>query len=540
MKTNGTFIEHIPCPKCDSSDNLAVYEAEDGSHNGYCWGCETYFSDPYDNQEKEDIIEAGSGSIDRINKIYPFAELKSRGINQQTCEYFGVRVLYSEHTGEELVHFYPYYKKGKLTGWKRRKLLKEFTAIGDIKKVNLFGQHLCGKSGKMLLITEGELDAMAAWQMFMSKGKNYRVCSLPTGANSKAIKQHLEWIERFEKVVLCFDQDEKGQEIAIEIASILSPGRAKIMEMSEKDANDMLQAGKTEEFYRAVGNSKDHTPDGIASVQDLLEEAVKPVEWGLPWPWEELTKKTYGRRRKELYGFGGGTGCGKTEGFKEIIQHVISQDKLSVGLFFLEEPPATTLKIIAGKIANKRFHVPDGDWTEEELDKGIRDLDGMVYLYNHFGQKDWDTLKSKIRYMVISLGIKDIFLDHLTALVADEADVNGALSSIMEEMASLTQELDFTLYFISHLSTPQGTSHEEGGRVTVSQFRGSRTIGFWSHFLMGYERNQQSEDEDERNTTTFRVLKDRYTGLATGHTFKLFYDHTIGRMIEKEGYDEFE
>ena len=32
-------------------------------------------------------------------------------------------------------------------------------------------------------------------------------------------------------------------------------------------------------------------------------------------------------------------------------------------------------------------------------------------------------------------------------------------------------------------------------------------------------------DEDERNATTLKVLKDRSTGLDTGTTFKLKYDN---------------
>ena len=234
-----------------------------------------------------------------------------------------------------------------------------------------------------------------------------------------------------------------------------------------------------------------------------------------------------------MYGFGAGTGAGKTEAFKEVIRYIVEEDNLPVGVFFLEEHPSYTVKVLAGKMHNKKYHVPDGDWTPEELKESIGVLSGKVYLYNHFGQKDWTTIKSKIRYMVVSLGIRDIFLDHLTAVVADAVDVNKELERVMADMAALTQELNFSLYFVSHLTTPSnGPSHEEGGRVTTSQFRGSRTIGYWSHFLFGFERDQQAEEEGIRNTVTFRVLKDRYTGIATGHTFPLYYNQKTGRFLE--------
>lgn len=521
----------LPCDDCGSSDALSIYE--DGSK--YCFSCHK-FTPKGDGQ-----APSGKSTFTKGSKLSPkeIAALPipngilDRGLDAATCEKFEIRVEYDESTREPVAYFYPVTKGGKITGYKKRPANeKAFTSIGDTKVPELFGQWRAGSGGKMVIVTEGEYDAMAATQMLAKLGKNYRVVSLPHGANVKDLKTNLEWLEKFDTIVLNFDNDKAGDECLSKAVDLFTPNKVKVMKLTTKDANDLLISGKPVEYMRALNNAKVYQPDGIVSVDDVYEEAIKPVERGLPWPWPTLTRVTYGRRRKELYGFGAGSGCGKTEGFKEIIQHVVEVDKLPVGLLFLEEPPATTLKVIAGKLVNKRFHIPDAGWTQDELISGINSLKGKVYLYNHFGQKSWEVLRAKIRYMVICLGIKDIFLDHLTALVADEDDGNVALSKIMADMAGMTQELDFTLYYISHLATPSGKPHEEGGRVTASQFRGSRTIMFWSHFLFGYERNQQEEDITMRNTTTFRVLKDRYTGLATGTVFDLFYDHETGRLEE--------
>jgi twinkle protein len=51
------------------------------------------------------------------------------------------------------------------------------------------------------------------------------------------------------------------------------------------------------------------------------------------------------------------------------------------------------------------------------------------------------------------------------------------------------------LTFVSHLATPEGKPHEEGGRVMIRHFKGSRAIGFWCHFMFGLERNQQDQDD---------------------------------------------
>lgn len=544
-RASGKFKGHREClnVECGSSDALALYEQPDGTTNGYCWSCETFFPNLSEEEgannkmiRQEDL--SSFESVDDING-YQTRALDRRGISALTAKRFGVKVGINPSSGEVDSHYYPYYKDGIPVAYKKRALPKSFVTVGDFKDTELFGQHLCGNGGKLLIIVEGEVDTMSAYEMFRLKGKNYRVVGLPTGANTKAIRNNLEWIEKFETVVLALDQDDKGRQATHQIADIIANGKVRLARFSEKDPNDMLQQGKADEFLNAVFNAEEFRPDGIVSIDDIFEEAVKPVEWGKPWPWPALTNLTFGRRRKELYGLGGGTGTGKTEVFKEVIDHIIETEEVPVGVFFLEEEPAMTAKILAGKSRNKTFHIPDSGWEQDELTSALTDLRGKVFLYNHFGNKDYDALKAKIRYMVVSLGIRDVFLDHLTALVADEPDENKALGRIMSDMAALTQELDFTLYYISHLTTPQnGPSHEEGGRVTSSQFRGSRSIAFWSNFLFGLERNQQAEGSDERHTVTFRVLKDRYTGRSTGEKFKMTYNHETGRLVEKEHVDE--
>jgi twinkle protein len=141
-------------------------------------------------------------------------------------------------------------------------------------------------------------------------------------------------------------------------------------------------------------------------------------------------------------------------------------------------------------------------------------------------------VKEKMEYLHHAHGVQYFFLDHLTALAAWQDDERKALEVIMSEMAMLSKKLPCTILFISHLATPEGKSHEEGGRVTIRHFKGSRSIGYWSHYMFALERNQQDENERSRQTTTFRVLKDRYTGRATGELFYFGYDHDTGMLYE--------
>ena len=56
--------------------------------------------------------------------------------------------------------------------------------------------------------------------------------------------------------------------------------------------------------------------------------------------------------------------------------------------------------------------------------------------------------------------------------------------------------------------------------------------------VIGLERNQQADDEQVRNTTIVRVLKNRFSGL-TGPACSLFYDKNTGRMKESDELGEF-
>jgi len=73
--------------------------------------------------------------------------------------------------------------------------------------------------------------------------------------------------------------------------------------------------------------------------------------------------------------------------------------------------------------------------------------------------------------------------------------------------------------------------HEEGREVSLSHLRGSQSIAHLSDSVIALERNQQEEDERLANTTTIRILKNRYTG-DTGIATYLHYNRDTGRMSE--------
>lgn len=525
------FLYHLQCPKCGSSDANSMY---DDGHQ-YCHVCNNYIA-------PDGCTKGGTSKKMRtVNKecIDPneqedwvLSDLPARLLTSDTCRKYS---YYSAKIGGKRCQVACYYSlSGELVGQKVRYPDKTFRVLGDISK-HLYGAHLWSK-GKKIVITEGEIDTLTVAQL---QNLKWPVVSIPNGAQGakKTLATNLDYLSNFDEIILMFDMDEPGRDAAKACAELLPSGRTYIANLPLKDPNKCLTEGKGEEVIKAIWSAQMYRPDDIVYVKDVKEDLTKPLECGLPWFLPTLTEATFGRRFGEVYGLGAGTGIGKTDFLTQQIAYDITVLNQKVGTIFLEQKPTETVRRIAGKIKERRFHIPDGSWTQEELDEAVDTLSDRLVLYDSFGQTEWKVVENKIRFMVESEGIRIIYLDHLTAM-AEAGNEKDSLEQIMKELAMLANSLSIIITFVSHLATPEGIPHEEGGRVAIRHFKGSRAIGFWSHFMFGMERNQQSEDESSRLVTTLRVLKDRHTGNSTGLTIGMGYDRTTGLLYEKSLKEE--
>ena len=524
---------HQPCPKCGSSDALLIND--DGSTK--CFSCGEF------------TPSEESSSPQREAKAIPKEFLKghsldidSRKLKAETCKRYKYNI--GTYKGKE-IHIATYRDLEGNPVFQKIRFVddKEFMTIGKVKPL-LYGMHLFKGYDKKLIITEGEIDCLSVSQVV----NGYPVVSIPNGASNakEAIKHNIEWIEKFDEVVICFDMDEVGQKAAKECAALLSIGKAKIMSLPLKDPNEMLKAGRVDELYKATWKAEEYRPDGIVSGEELWKEIDKPVEYGLSYPFPKLTELTYGIRTSELIVFGAGTGMGKTEFFKEIEAHLLLEHKQNIGIIHLEEQTKDTVLGLMSKHSSIKFHLPTAEYTEEQKRKAFNETIGTnrVFIYDSFGTTDLDTIKSTIRYMVKGKDCKFVFLDHITALgdgLEDGNNVNQYMRKVVSELSKLTRELDFTLFTISHLRKTDGKKpHEEGGRVHLDDLYGAAALKQWASYVFGLERNQQATDETVRHTTTLRCLKDRYTGLAAGQTIKIKYNKDTGRLIEVDSEDDTE
>ena len=531
--SNERAVDRMPCPKCNSSDANVLYE--DG--HSYCYSCKTRFTNSDEKQSR--VVPMTTETSSTLKTSGSFGAIHDRKISKDTAKKYSTQI---QQTGTTISHhIYRYFDgDGNHIANKVREVQgKKFWSEGNLSSAGLFGQNVFNQGGKFITVCEGEIDAMSAYELLGSK---WPVVSIKNGAASalQNCKQAFNYLNRFETVVLCFDNDEPGKEAAKQVAQIFEPNKCKIISLELKDANEYLKTGQREKFTQAWWNAKTYTPAGIVNLADLGESLYdeKYCETCL-YPWPKMNEKTYGMRTGELVCFTSGAGMGKSSIIRELMHHILMNTKDNIGILAMEENIKNTAFNIMSVEANARLYIKEirDKFDREQLkqweDKTINT--GRFFAFDHFGSISNDEILDRVRYMAKALDCKWVFIDHLSILVSgqeDNGDERKSIDILMTKLRSLVEETGIGLLLVSHLRRPAGDrGHEDGREVSLSHLRGSASIAHLSDSVIALERNQQAEDDHQANTTTLRILKNRYTG-DTGVACYLHYDKETGRMTQ--------
>jgi twinkle protein len=480
-------------------------------------------------------------------------DLPHRKLSADTCRHYNYLV------GSDGSEIAGYWRDGKLIGQKIRRQGKKFACLGEMTSPPLFGQHLWRVGGKRIVVTEGEIDCLTIAQ---AQDCKWPVVSLPTGAPgaAAAIKASYDFISSYDEVVLCFDNDDPGREAAKQVAEILPPGKAKIVTLPRKDANEMWLAGEGRQLITCLWEAQAYRPDGILHVKDVPQGKNASIEvWEFPWP--TLTDFVIGQRGGEITLWTSGTGSGKSTIIRELAVHHLLNDR-PVGMIMLEESPSETVDDIVSLFVNKPVRrtfafkalnqlrentgkptlAPDFDasLTDEEYNLTRVMVDNLpLYIYDHMGSSGYDNLLARIEYMAVGLGCKVIILDHITAAIAgmiSDSDEGGSerlmIDDMMKKLRSIVERTGVHLDIISQLRKPStGKGYEEGARITLQDLRGSGSLSSVPNTVIALERDRQHTDKVTANTTVVRILKDRFTG-QSGIATALHYNYETGRLVE--------
>ena len=524
------WISRGKCPCGNSSNGYNIHA--DG--HAFCFSCQKRFNNVGEAKMEAKVVDIQN----KVSSTGDYGGLGERRITEQTARKYRTKIK----TNGSIIshHYYEYYNtEGSHVATKVRQVEgKRIWSQGDMTDALLFGQNLFKSGGKYITITEGEIDAMSAYEMLGSK---WAVVSIKNGVQSAVqnCKQHLEYLNTFENVVVCFDNDKPGIEASQKVAQLFEPNKCKIVRLEHKDPNEYQKMGKAKDFIQNWWSAEAYTPAGIMNLSKLGESLYDEKDCEtIPYPWSAMNEKTYGMRTGELVTFTSGAGMGKSSIMRELMHHILRNSGDNIGILALEESTKNTAFNIMSVEANERLYIKEirNKFSREQLNKWQEDTigSGRFFAFDHFGSIGNDEILSRVRYMAKSLDCKWIFLDHLSILVSgqDDGDERKSIDVLMTKLRSLVEETGVGLLLVSHLRRPSGDlGHENGKEVTLSHLRGSASIAHLSDSVIALERNQQAEDDVIACTTTIRILKNRYTG-ETGVCSYLHYDKNSGRMSQ--------
>jgi twinkle protein len=528
-REKSNFLHHDACSDCGSSDGLAVH---DDGHT-YCHVCKAY-----NGNYKE--TDAKVSRKERVREVTPttdvFRAIPRRGLTEPSVRKYGIDVCMDKT--QDVAHRYPYVKDGKHVANKvRKRSEKAFYYEGDPHDAELFGQQLFpAGSAKSITVTEGEIDAASAFQL---TGSRYPVVSVLSGGSAvKDCKRNYSYLDSFDEIVLCFDNDEVGRDNSKKVAELFKPGKVRVMALSEgKDASQYLQEGiDAKVFVNEWWRAPVHTPQHIVMARDMLPQLLNPPSYAsVPYPWESVNKQTYGIRLSEVVLFMADTGIGKTSFFKEIAYSILNNPEAKakghgVGFLHLEETTYDTALGLVSIHLNKPLHLPDTDRTAEEIISAHDHLfgDNRAIMYDSFGSNDIDVIVSKCRQMA-AMGCRYLLLDHLSIVVSDQSgDERKQLDEVSTKLKTLCMEQDIAILCVIHTNR-SGQARGSAGPEKIAN----------THFSL--HRDKKDPDEFRRNVTRMDLEKCRLTG-RTGPCAWIYYDPATGRLseLDAEGIAKYE
>lgn len=500
----------IACPCGKSSDAYSI----DKDGRGYCFGkCKGTF---FDNGVKLDISE---------NDVeYLFVPI--RHLNNAAIEHYNmaskVTAGFIECTKFEYPNSAQKFRSHLIPKGRRG----HFWTSGNSSLPNLFGMDKFAEGSKSsITITEGEYDAASVWQML--NGVTAAVSVRSGSSVSADIAAHRDYINSFNRIVLCFDNDSVGQSAIAEAAKFFDFKKVFVVRMSRKDPNEYLQHNDVDSFIREWRNAKKYTPDSILSSFTEFEEALNedPAEMLCDFPFAKYNENLQGLFATQVVVLKGQEGIGKTEIFRAMQYHILKNYDFPIGLIHMEESNAVTLRGIAtyelkAPVNDDSYLISNVD-TMRAIKSATKDDSSRILLHSSNDIEDEDIFLDSLRYMMAVGGCRVIFLDHITWLATGnmEDDERKLLDKISQEIKQLAIIHNCCVIMISHVN--------DNG-----QTRGSRNITKVADIVIDLSRDLKSPVVEERNKLYSMAEKSRKQGTTTGPLGYAIYNRSSGTLEE--------
>lgn len=575
----------VGCPRCISTggdrgrDNLHVYGLDDdGKHLGaYCWSCcytlpsHDHLAELTNNDEEEDIDQMGSefnkGVQDKLKETTGMDSKGYRGIRSEISKKYRVRYQYSQEDGKVAKTLYPCTTDYGISGYKIRTHPKNFQSPGPMgetgKGCDLFGQFLFkNSSGKYIVVTSGEHDALAAYQML----EDYRESRGQTGYDHipvvsptigeagayKQIQKQYEWLNRFERIIYVKDPDEAGQRALEKIAGVVPKRKLYVLELSTvKDPNEAVEKGREKEFISKFFSATPYVPSGIVGSGELLEKmksAAMVEKIPLPPFMKDLqTMMAGGIPLKRIVCLGSASGSGKSTICDEMVYHWLFHSPHKVGILSLESDGSEYgNKILSRHIGQKidlierpedKVSLLSSDAVEEQAIQLFRTEDGS-HRFHLIEERDGtlESVQDLVMQLIVECEAKVVIIDPLQDLL--DGTSNEEQATFMRWLKGMVKSHDVTFILINHVrkSTGGAKANSTGADLHEEDFQGSSSIFKSSSCNLLFTRDKESENNILRNTTKMKCTKLRWTGRTSPLAGEYYYDNETHTLHDLQDY----
>lgn len=239
----------------------------------------------------------------------------SRGISYDTIKHSGV-LHSSKHNALTFITKF----ENRVVGCLYRKPGKKlFMEAGSEQR--LWGiQTFKGSKDSTLYITEGHPDCLTLREMGY-----WNSVSVPNGAASHEwINRDWEWLQQFEKIVLCYDNDDAGKAAILEVKNRLD--FAQLYELEYGDCNDINEMFMVdcEGLFKTVRNPKEISMDGFISLKGVTTNS-DPLSMMGSCGISQFDRMFGGMRLNETTIIAAASGAGKTTVMSNLINGFMSQ-----------------------------------------------------------------------------------------------------------------------------------------------------------------------------------------------------------------------
>jgi twinkle protein len=445
-----------------------------------------------------------SVAIDYINK---------RKISLNTINYADIKTdnndnivfKYKNEIGEHISNKYRPARKVS----KEKKELKMWFE----KDTNINTLYLMDKANfnEALVICEGEFDALS---LIEAGYKN--VVSVPTGCKSTEwINTNWDFLEKFNEVILWYDNDQAGKDGAKEVFNRLPNNVVKIVNSDLcNDINEILYKHGKEAVLNELKKATMPTIDGVKTTKQIklfnIYEA-ETVQLGI----EKIDERIVGMPLGSLNVITGRTGEGKSTILNQFFIGESLKQGYKVFLFSGELTESNAKGWLLDTLANKEdlleFTSKKGikykKISNSAIDRIDKALEGKFFLYC---DEDYSikAILSKMEIMAKRYGVKVFCIDNLMVTENDEKEELRNQTEIVKKLKSFAKKYNCIVHLVAH---PRKASIGQTS-LDKSDISGSANITNLADYVVIVQRIKDEENETIDKHTKFTIDKDRYMG----------------------------